>query len=675
MKNKLKKYYSEILDDRFRNNFMLLSFVFFSVDIIFRLINKFPIFSWSTVRILLGSLIISLFVSSLSSLIRKRWIKNTINILFAFISSFYAWLQVGFMNYLGVYISFNTSSQFGAVKDYLKDYLMSFHITYYLLFIPFILYVIYLIYMAKTQEYKYLILNKKNFLIPFVLILLLFLYYGSINWGFMQNKFQTTTNRELFKNVSNPSLAINQFGTNVFGVLDVKSYLFPSDQEITVFKKASKSSKKIKSEKTRSVSNDLQTIADNETDIKYLNLHNYFLSNEVTDYNDYTGMFKDKNVIVILMESVNNTIINKELFPNFYKLYSEGWHWNNEYSPRNSCATGNNEFSAMTGLYSLYNACTSNVYVDNRYYEAIFNLFNNAGYTTNSMHDFSEWYYKRPTIHVNMGSRTFYNAASLDIKTASYYGEWPSDIEFFEKAMDIELKNKGKWMTWLTTVTTHQPYSSSSTYGDLYKDNYKAMGYSTSMSRYLSKLKVLDDAIGVMIDKLTDAKKLDDTVIVLLADHYPYGLNKSTVSETIKGDLSDYEIERTPFVIYNSSMKPKEFNEYSTYINLVPTLANLMGLEFDPRLYMGSDLLSEDYESIVVFADGSWKNEKAYYNAATGHVKFYQDNSYTDDEIRDITNRVSLKIQMSNIAIKNNYFNYLETKMNELKNEKENTED
>ena len=122
-------------------------------------------------------------------------------------------------------------------------------------------------------------------------------------------------------------------------------------------------------------------------------------------------------------------------------------------------------------------------------------------------------------------------------------------------------------------------------------------------------------------------------------------------------------------------MKPKEFNEYSTYINLVPTLANLMGLEFDPRLYMGSDLLSEDYESIVVFADGSWKNEKAYYNAATGNVKFYQDNSYTDDEIRDITNRVSLKIQMSNIAIKNNYFNYLETKMNELKNEKENTED
>ena len=355
------------------------------------------------------------------------------------------------------------------------------------------------------------------------------------------------------------------------------------------------------------------------------------------------------------------------MFPNFYKLYSEGWHWNNSYSPRNSCATGNNEFSAMTGLYSLYNACTSNVYLNNTYFEAIFNLFNNAGYTTNSMHDFSEWYYKRPTIHINMGSQEFFNAQKLNIKTASYYGEWPDDREFINKAMDINLVKDSKWMTWLTTVTSHQPYSSSSTYGDLYKDAFKAMGYSTSMSRYLSKLKVVDEAIGELYRRLKEADQLDDTVIVLLADHYPYGLSKSTVSETISHSLDDYEIERTPFVIYNSTMDPKEFNEYTSYINLVPTIANLLGLEYDPRIYVGTDLLSNDYESIVIFADGSWKNEKAFYNAATGKVKFYIENAYTEEEIRNINEKVSLKISMSNSAIKLNYFNYLESKINELK--------
>ena len=88
------------------------------------------------------------------------------------------------------------------------------------------------------------------------------------------------------------------------------------------------------------------------------------------------ALFKDKNLIVVMMESVNDVIYNEEYFPNFYKLATEGWYFENNYSPRNSCATGNNEFSAMTGLYSIYNSCTSNVYVKNTYYEAIFNLFN-----------------------------------------------------------------------------------------------------------------------------------------------------------------------------------------------------------------------------------------------------------------------------------------------------------
>lgn len=658
----MKKYIKEIFEDRFKSNFLFMCIAIFAVEIIFRLISGFPIMVWSTLRIFLGVAIISLLITSLATLIHKRWLKNIICSFFAFLATLYAWLQLGFINYLGVYISFKTSSQFGAVKDYFWDYMGSFRWNYYLIFIPFVLYILYLIIISIKTEYKPLVINLRTIIIPFVLMILVFLYYGTVTWDFMQNKYQTTSNEVLVRHADNPSLAINQFGTSVFAFLDIKSFLFPQPEEVEVYAK-----QKIEVVTKREVSPYLDTIAQNEQNQKYLNLHNYFLSQNITDYNEYTGMFQDKNVVVILMESVNETIINKEMFPNFYKLYSEGWHWNNSYSPRNSCATGNNEFSAMTGLYSLYNACTSNVYLNNTYFEAIFNLFNNASYSTNSMHDFSEWYYKRPTIHINMGSKEFFNAQKLNIKTASYYGEWPDDREFINKAMDINLAKDGKWMTWLTTVTSHQPYSSSSTYGDLYKDEFKAMGYSNSMSRYLSKLKVVDEAIGELYRRLKEANQLDDTVIVLLSDHYPYGLSKSTVSETITHSLDDYEIERTPFVIYNSTMEPKEFNEYTSYINLVPTIANLLGLEYDPRLYVGTDLLSNEYESIVIFADGSWKNEKAFYNAATGKVKFYIENAYTEEELRNINEKVSLKISMSNSAIKLNYFNYLESKINELK--------
>ena len=69
-----------------------------------------------------------------------------------------------------------------------------------------------------------------------------------------------------------------------------------------------------------------------------------------------------------MLESVNDIIINKEDYPNFYKMYSEGWHWKNNYSPRNSCSTGNNEMSGMTSLFSIYNTCTANNYRKNTCY-------------------------------------------------------------------------------------------------------------------------------------------------------------------------------------------------------------------------------------------------------------------------------------------------------------------
>ncbi|MDE6141323.1 MAG: hypothetical protein K2G03_01840, partial [Bacilli bacterium] len=93
------------------------------------------------------------------------------------------------------------------------------------------------------------------------------------------------------------------------------------------------------------------------------------------------------------------------------------------------------------------------------------------------------------------------------------------------------------------------------------------------------------------------------------------------------------------------------------------TLANLFNLDYDPRLYLGTDLLSNDYESLVVFADGSWKNEKAFYNASKNKIKYYSSDEYTSDEIRNINADITTKINVSSAVIKNNYFEYLSKKL------------
>ena len=674
----MKKYINKniILNTIINFTFMIL------IEIIFKIVNFFNLIDISSIRIILGSFIISFIISSIEYFIPKK-LHKYINILFIFVCSFYSWLETGFNNFIGVYMSFGTSSQLGAVIDYIREFVLSFKWYYYFTMLPFILIILYYIFYDKKIKNKYKInisknnyklLNKtmfvKKILLSFMLLnIISSLYLITVFAPFMQNKLQVVKTKELLINPSVPSITVKQYGIVGFGILDVKHYLFPTNEsyEYNVDNEKRHNNNLNKTRKFDDTK--WEELINNETNTTLNTLNKYFINNKITDENEYTGLYKDKNLIVIMMESVNDIIINKEDYPNFYKLYSEGWHWENNYSPRNSCSTGNNEMSGMTSLYSIYNTCTANIYKDNTYFESIFNLFNKNNYYTFSAHDYTEHYYYRHIIHSNMGSQKYYGVEELGIDYSSQYKNWASDEDFMKVVNDIiNNVDSDKFMTWLTTVSSHQPYYYSSIEGDKYLSLYDNLDLKIDLKRYKSKLKILDNALGILIDGLTASGKLDDTVIVLFGDHYPYGLSTNTINSVLDYDTGvDYESERVPFVIYNSKMEPKVFKEYTSYVNILPTVANLFGLNYDPRLYMGTDLLSKDYKSLVVFADGSWKNEYAYYNASKSDIEYFTDKIYSIEELQQINNNISNKINMSSLAIKNNYFNYLYSSLNGIK--------
>lgn len=674
----MKKYINKniILNTIINFTFMIL------IEIIFKIVNFFNLIDISSIRIILGSFIISFIISSIEYFIPKK-LHKYINILFIFVCSFYSWLETGFNNFIGVYMSFGTSSQLGAVIDYIREFVLSFKWYYYFTMLPFILIILYYIFYDKKIKNKYKInisknnyklLNKtmfvKKILLSFMLLnIISSLYLITVFAPFMQNKLQVVKTKELLINPSVPSITVKQYGIVGFGILDVKHYLFPTNEsyEYNVDNEKRHNNNLNKTRKFDDTK--WEELINNETNTTLNTLNKYFINNKITDENEYTGLYKDKNLIVIMMESVNDIIINKEDYPNFYKLYSEGWHWENNYSPRNSCSTGNNEMSGMTSLYSIYNTCTANIYKDNTYFESIFNLFNKNNYYTFSAHDYTEHYYYRHIIHSNMGSQKYYGVEELGIDYSSQYKNWASDEDFMKVVNDIiNNVDSDKFMTWLTTVSSHQPYYYSSIEGDKYLSLYDNLDLKIDLKRYKSKLKILDNALGILIDGLTASGKLDDTVIVLFGDHYPYGLSTNTINSVLDYDTGvDYESERVPFVIYNSKMEPKVFKEYTSYVNILPTVANLFGLNYDPRLYMGTDLLSKDYKSLVVFADGSWKNEYAYYNASKSDIEYFTDKTYSIEELQQINNNISNKINMSSLAIKNNYFNYLYSSLNGIK--------
>lgn len=670
---KIKKLWAS----RVFHNYFLLLICFMLLEILFHVIDGISIFHVASLRVFLGLNILALLFGYLFSFL-PRILTKILNAIMVLIFTIYGIAELGFHNYLGVYASVGTNTQLGAVSNYIKDFLASFEWSYYLLIIPFLFLLIYYIVIDKRVT---LVLPKRKLdalvvffkMMPlFLLVLLSFLYCATLKASFMQDDYQSSSAYDLFMKPTNASLVVRNFGFIGYGILDIKEYFFPG-----------KSYSNIELDP-----NDLETLPTDNPEEKevyhsYINnsdwldlinsekneelntLNKYFIGNHATMTNDYTGLFQGKNLIVIMVESGNEIMLNSKYYPNMQRLVENGLHFTNNYSPRNICSTGNNEMGAMISLYSINNNCTANVYQNNTYFESIFNLFNQEGYITNSFHDYYDWYYDRSVIHKNMGSGTYYDAVDLDLDFSyNYpaYNTWASDEELMEKYLEIIDENgiNNPFMSFITTVTSHMPYNMSSEYGDMYMDLFPE-DYSNELKRYMSKLKVVDNAIGILLDGLEERGILDDTVIVLFGDHYPYSIDTEKINAALEYDLSvDNNADRIPLIIYNSEINAQEIDAYTSYIDILPTVANLFNLNYDSRLYMGTDALSQEHEDMVIFIDGSWKNEYAFYNATTSEIHYYTQKTYSREEILAINTEVRLKLEMSGLAIRKNYFSYLE---------------
>lgn len=674
-----------------RNTMVLFTFVF-STEIILRLLMNNPIFDWATFRIGISSFIISICISYFnhffSNLIGRIFYISIVSII-----GVYTWIQLGLYNYLGFFMGLGNSEQGAKVTSYITDYLVSIEWHQYLIFIPMILCILYYVFMdrklckkvveleieEKIEENKkvYVSLLKQSIVIVIIIISVLVYILTIVNKG-MQNELQPIPNKVLIRVPENSNLAVSQMGINVYFWADLRSVIFKTDIDEISWNtnQTINNNGNIITDYSRIIDDSAwNELIDSEKNSTYNKLNKYFINREITPKNEMTGLFEGKNLIVVLMESVNMIAINEEEFPTLYKLYNEGISFTNNYSPRNNCSTGNNEFTSMTSLFTINNTCTANTYRKNNYFEAIFNMYESAGYTTSSYHGFTEKYYYRNTIHKNMGSDKYYGVDDLGIKYSTIYGEWSSDIDFV-KASVPNFINEDKFMAYLTTVTTHQTYNIHSEYGDMYVDDWKDTDYSMMLKRYMSKMKYLDMAMEELLNQLTAAGKLEDTVIALFADHYPYGLTNKQINSVVDFDVNvNKEVDRTPMMIYNAGMEPMKIEKYTTMIDLLPTLLNLFNVEYDPRLYLGHDIFS-DYDDVAIFADGSWQDEIGYYNAVSG--KFIDgdktdDLTHTNDEIVSLNNTIQTAQKMSASAIKNNYFNYLKKNLDKINTKKTTT--
>ena len=268
---KLKK----ILNKDFWIEALIITVLYFGVELIFRLVSGFAIFDWATLRILLSNFVLATIIEVLISFIKKKRVRFIIIGVILFIVSIYAWLQAGFRNFLGVYISLGTSSQAPAVLSYVKEFLASYHIEYYLIWIPLILYIIYFFLPKKwSKKYKKRIHIEAKGIGILAIVFVGALYIGTIHWDFMQNPIQMISNEFLFSSPTNSSIAVNQFGTSMYGILDIKQLLFPNHRVSTTINKKNPN----KTEYTREFDDTAwESIIAEEKNSTMNTLNNYFI--------------------------------------------------------------------------------------------------------------------------------------------------------------------------------------------------------------------------------------------------------------------------------------------------------------------------------------------------------------------------------------------------------------
>lgn len=328
-------------------------------------------------------------------------------------------------------------------------------------------------------------------------------------------------------------------------------------------------------------------------------VNNYIDENYKEDNNEYTGIFKDKNLIFVMMESMDDWLVNEDVTPTMYMMMQHGFNFNNHYSP--GYVTGdiaNTEFIANTGMYPVINKLSPNyAYVNNSYPYSIANLFKNEGYTVNSFHRSGGGIYNRENMHISLGYEKYHSYVDMGISDDNL------DLDsYIIKNGYNKIISNNKFMSFIITYSPHSPYTYNkiecqTNLSDI-KTIYPELDNEELLCAY-SAARETDNMFKLLLEKLKNDNLLDDTIIVAFTDH-PNKL-------VIRDDETE-KLNKTIFYIYDHDMNSNQIDTITSSINILPTVINLFGIK-NNYLYSGYDALDTN-EEYVIFKDYTYFDGK-----------------------------------------------------------------
>ena len=381
-------------------------------------------------------------------------------------------------------------------------------------------------------------------------------------------------------------------------------------------------------------------------------MHEYFGSIEPTKKNEYTGKYKGKNLILITAEGFSPYAVNKDITPTLYKMQEEGFKFKNFYTPTWGVSTSDGEYVACTGLMPKEGIWSFYKSSKNYMPFAMGNQLKKQGYETKAYHNHYFDYYYRHVSHPNLGYTYKGLGNGLDVTET-----WPeSDLEMIELTVPEFIESE-PFHVYYMTVSGHLQYNFSGNYiAAKNRSLVEALPYSNNVKAYLACNIELDKAMEKLIQELEKKGITEDTLIAISPDHYPYGLKLNEISELANTEIkTEVELDKGIFLLWSKGMEPVEIDKVCSSLDIIPTLSNLMGLEYDSRLLMGRDIFS-DSEPLVMFSDRSFITDKAFYNAKTNEVTSFTGENIESSYIKETAETVILKFKYSAMILDTDYY-------------------
>lgn len=629
------------------------SFLIIYLEIIYKFFIMKDLLTTNTFSVVLFSIPWIIIFTIITSIFNEK-VNKILTIVFSFLIVLITLAQIVYYNFYNSMFSFlSLTTGTGQVMQFYVMIASVIARIWYIFAIILIPYILFLIFKNKLFDFKK---NNLKFLISYLLIFILsflgiVLVINKNNEGFYSLK------RLIFKTHA-PMLTIDKTGLFTMEMIDIERYIFGFNEEIYSEQiNVNNEEEKVPEVKIEYNTTDIDfdKLINDETDDKIKSMHVYFKNTAPSNKNEYTGMFKDKNLIFITAEAFDTIAIDEKLTPTLYKIANNSFIFKNYYQPLYPVSTSDGEYMNLNSLIPKEGVWSFKQTSKISMPYGIGNMFNKEGYVSYGFHNHNYNYYDRQKSHKNIGLKYYGCGNGLEKKMNCKH--WPnSDKEMIDATTSYYI-DKDKFMTYYMTVSGHLNYNfSGNNMAYRNKNKVKNLKYSIAIKAYLATQIELDKSIEKLLQVLEEKGKLNDTLIVIAPDHYPYGLTTKQMNEISTIDRNDkFEKFHTTLIMYNPNIEKTVVDKVISSLDILPTIYNLYGLTFDSRLLMGRDIFSNN-EHIVILSDRSWITDKGKYNSVTKEFTSTTNEEIEEDYIDRINMIVNQRYGMSSLIIDNNYY-------------------